>query len=253
MFKTISAALLAATVIAAPALAASADKTTQGKTSAPVTTTAQTPAAKTPAAKPASPAPKAAAAKKGTSAFGVYVKHWGQQGSEAVQALFASAGKILEVRLRRGRYALVFFDNAASVKKAIDSFNGKEINGRKLEVAQAKAALRGDNKADSKVVFVAPIFRQSTSDKQIRDIFGKAGKVTKLRTYRTNYAYVYFDTTAAAQKAVKELNKSTLNNKTLTVKLSSRSRETDKKKAAHAKRVIALLNWKKKQHRSIHA
>jgi hypothetical protein len=46
MFKTISAALLAASVIAAPALAASTDKTA----TAPVTKTTTAPAAKTTAA-----------------------------------------------------------------------------------------------------------------------------------------------------------------------------------------------------------
>ena len=36
-----------------------------------------------------------------------------------------AAGKVLKAQIRRGKFALVFFENAAGAKKAIESFNGK--------------------------------------------------------------------------------------------------------------------------------
>lgn len=224
---------------AAPAKAAAAP----AKAAAPQGKSAAAPA---PAAKAAAPAAKAAGKLK-ASGTGVYVKGWGAGGVEVAKALFASCGKVTEVRLRRNRYAIVFFDNAASTKKAVDSFNNKEVQGRKLEVSVSKSAPKGDKKANATVVFVSPVFRQSTTRKQLLGLFAKSGKVAKLRTYRRNYAFVYYNDAATAAKAVKELNGSKFQNKTLIAKLSSRTAAKDKKKKFEAKRTIGLLTWKKKQ------
>ncbi|RNF02083.1 RNA-binding protein, partial [Trypanosoma conorhini] len=87
------------------------------------------------APKPAAGAPKPAAVKEtkqrpaAGSHHGVYVKNWGQGSVDDAKAVFSGAGNVVGVRVRRRRYAIVFFENAAAVKKAIDLFNEKEVMG----------------------------------------------------------------------------------------------------------------------------
>lgn len=183
-------------------------------------------AAKAPAAKTAAaPAAKAAAPKVAAPAGagnGVYVKGLGDANVEAVKAIFSAAGNVTSVRLRRNKFALVFFETQAGVKKAVDAFNNKEVKGKTLTVSSAKAAQKSDAHVGTATVFVAPLFRQNTTRSQIRGIFAGAGKILKLRTYRGNYAFVTFDSTASAQKAISEKNGTTFRNKKLLVKASVR-------------------------------
>jgi RNA recognition motif-containing protein len=187
-------------------------------------------AAAAPAAKPAAkqatqaaPAAKAApkAAVQAGAGNGVYVKGLGPADVDAVKAIFAAAGNVVDVRLRRNKFAIVFFDNAAAVKKAVDTFNNKEVKGHTLSVAAAKAGPKVQK--STATVFIAPLFRQNTTRNQIRAIFEGCGKITKLRTYRTNFAYVTFENAAAAQKAIASKNGQTFRNKKLTVKQSTRA------------------------------
>ena len=186
------------------------------------------------AAKPA-PAPEKKAAPAASAGNGVYVKNLGDAGVESVTAIFSAAGAVSGVRLRRNKYAIVFFQQAASVKKAIETFNGKDLKGQKLSVVAAKSGAKADKKADSKVVFVAPIFRGNTTKAQAKALFAGCGKITKMRTYHNNCAFVYFDSAAAAQKAVKDKDGQTFKNNKLRVKLSGRSAERDAKRLAIAK------------------
>ena len=193
------------------------------------------PADKPAAAKPAAekkPAAKAPAAGAGN---GVYVKGLGDANVEAVTGIFAAAGDVSGVRLRRNKYALVWFANGASVKKAVDTFNNKELKGKTLSVAAAKSGPKADNKGASKVVFVAPIFRGNTTRDQAKALFAGCGKIAKLRTYRNNSAFVYFSSSAEAQKAVKDKDGQTFKNVKLRVKLSARSAERDAKRVAAGK------------------
>jgi RNA recognition motif-containing protein len=228
---------------AAPAKAAAAP----AKAAAPA---AKQPAKAAPAkaaAAPASAAPaKAAAPAKtaaATSSTGVYIKGL-KESVTGVKALFEKIGKITDVRVRRSAATtLVWFDNAAAVKKAIDSFNNKEVNGATLTVAAAKSAPKADAKANSAVVFVSPIFRESTTRKQIFALFNGCGKILKLRTYQQSHAFVYFDSAASAAKAIKEKNGTQFQNKTLVVKASARSLEADRKAQAHRETVIAARRF----------
>ena len=182
-------------------------------------------AAAKPAAKQAAPAKaaaKPAASKPVSSGNGVYVKGLGNADVDAVKALFANAGAISQVRLRRNKFALVFFESAASVKKAVDSFNNKTVQGQTITVSAAKTSPKADAHEGSKTVFASPLFRTNTTRNQMRAVFEGCGKITKLRTYRGNYAFVTFDTAAAAAKAVQSKNGQTFHNKKMLVKLSTR-------------------------------
>ena len=208
-------------------------------------------AAPKPAAKAAAPPAKPAAEKKAEakkapagSSNGVYVKNWGGEGVDAVKSIFGNCGKVQQVQLRRNKYCLVFFDSAAAVKKAIDSFNNKEVRGRTLTVSAAKTAPKADKHSNSSVVLVSPIFRESTTRKQIFELFNGCGKIVKMRTYHQNNACVYFESAAAAQKATQK-NGSEFKGKNLSVNLSTRSLEADKKKQETTKLRIAVHDWKK--------
>jgi len=195
---------------------------TAAKTAAPAAKPAAKPAGKAaPAAKPAAKAAAAAPAVKAAAGNGVYVRGLGDAGVDAVKAIFAPAGNVADVRLRRNKFAIVFFETTASVKKAIDSFNGKEVKGREVTVVSAKSAPKA-RRTTSATVFVSPLFRQNTTRAQIRGIFEGAGKIIKLRTYRSNYAFVTFDSAASAAKAIQAKNGATFRNKKLLVKASIR-------------------------------
>jgi hypothetical protein len=175
------------------------------------------PAAKPAAAKPAAAAPKKAAAPAGN---GVYVKGLGDASVQDATAIFGAAGKVTDVRLRRNKYAIVHFDNAAAVKRAVDTFNNKDVKGNKPSVVAAKSGPKADKHVGSSVVFVSPLFRQGTSKKQVRELFAPCGKIAKVHTYRNNFAFIYFADAAAAQKAIKDKNGATFNGKKLLVKAS---------------------------------
>lgn len=204
------------------------------------------PEKKAPAAaekKPEAPKPKAAT----PSCNGIHVKNWGKGSSEDASKLFANCGKVTDVRIRRNHYALVWFDNAAAVKKAVDTFNNKEIDGKALQVAPAKSTPVPPKINTSMTVFVKPIFRDNTTRAQLRELFGGCGKIIKITQLHLNKAFVYFDSVAAAQKAIKEKNGFVFRNKTLTVKPSIRTVENDKKRYAACLEHIAVHKWKKQQ------
>ena len=190
----------------------------------PAAKTAAKPAAKAAAPKAAAkPAAKAAAPKAAApTGNGAYVKGLGAADVDAVKAIFAVAGKITDVRLRRNKFALVHFENAAGVAAAISKFNGKDVKGAKLSVVAAKAGPKVDARLTSKVVFVTPIFAQATCRKQVRALFATCGKVAKLKTYRNNFAFVYFADAASAKKCLAEKNGATFNGRKITVKPSVR-------------------------------
>ena len=231
------------------------------KAAAPAAKPAGKAAAKAPAPKAAAPAkaapapaktaPAAAAPKVEKKAAtgssnGVYVKNWGQGSAADATAAFGAAGKVVRAQIRRGKYALVFFENSAAVKKAVDSFNGKDVCGSSVIVTAAKTTPKSDKHENSSVVFVGPIFRENTTRKQLFEFFAGV-KIVKMRRYRQNYAYVYLDSPAAAQKVIKEKNGAIFHGKTLSVKPSTRSIEAEKKRNEHSKQLIEIHNWKQQK------
>lgn len=218
-----------------PAKAAPAKKATP-KAAAPAK-------AATKAAAPQAAAPKKAAAPQGAG-NGVYVSKWGTENAEAAKAAFSACGAITSVQIRRNKFALVFFETAAGAKKAIDSFNGKNVCGTTVTITPAKTSPKKDAHEGTSVVFVGPYFAESTPRKVLIDLFKGAGKIQKVRTYANHTAFVYYDNAASASKAVKDLNGKELNQKTLTVKPSVRSAANDKAKREHALTMIQVHNWK---------
>ncbi|KAG5470473.1 hypothetical protein LSCM1_01717 [Leishmania martiniquensis] len=223
----------------------------------PTTKAAPKPGAKAPSPKAVAPkpvakaAPKAAApaarAASGTS-NGVYVKNWGTGSVADATAVFAAAGKVSKVQLRRHRYALVFFETPAAVKKAIDLFNEKEVLGQTVLVVPAKTSPKPDAHENSACVFVSPIFRPSTTKEQVMDLFAGV-KVQRLRMYRQNYAYVYLDSPAAAKKFVEEKNGAEFRGHKLRVALSARSLEKLRSRQESAKVLIAAHRHHKEHER----
>ena len=203
------------------------------------------PKAAAPAAKAATQAaaPKKAAAPQGAG-NGVYVAKWGTENAEAAKAAFSVCGAITSVQIRRNKFALVFFENAAGAKKAIDTFNGKTVCGTNVTVTPAKASPKKDAHEGTSVVFVGPYFAESTPRKVLIDLFKTAGKIQKVRTYANHTAFIYYDNAASAAKAVKDINGKELNQKALTVKPSVRSAAADKTKREHALTMIQVTNWK---------
>jgi RNA recognition motif-containing protein len=208
---------------------------------APKTAAKVAPKTAAPAPTPAAPKAKAPAA----ASNGIYVKNWGSGSVADAKATFQAAGAVSAARIRRNKYALVWFDSAAAVKKAVESFNGKELFGSTVTVTSAKAAPKPDKHENTSVVHVSPIFRQQTTRKEILAAFPGA---KKLRTYRNNYAYVYYESAAAAQKALKEKHGAEFKGHKLSVKMSTRSLETEKKKAEHGKAISDMNKSKKHSH-----
>jgi len=180
----------------------------------------------------------ASGAKAANPSNGIYIKGLTTEDVDAVKAIFSTVGTVASARVRRRRFAQVFFETAASVKKACDQFNNKDFKGKQLSVVAAKTGPRLDRRVNTKVVVVRPVFRQNATRNQVRDLFRACGKIAKLRTYRQNYAVVYFDSAAAASKAIKDKDGSTFKDKALRVKPSVRSLEADK--AAEKKRQIRI-------------
>ncbi|CCW70578.1 unnamed protein product [Phytomonas sp. Hart1] len=200
-----------------------------------------------PSPKAAAPVPKAAAGSS-VAANGVYVKNWGTGSVADAQAAFSAAGKVQKVQIRRHRYALIFFESAAGVKKAIDLFNEKEVLGQVVTVVPAKTSPKPDPHLNSSCVFVSPIFRSSTTKKQIMELFEGVG-VLRQRTYRRNYMYAYMNSPVAAKKFVEAKNGSEFRGHKLRVALSAKSLDKLKAKQQHAMLLMAAHRHHKKEHK----
>uniref|UniRef100_A0A7S1I8B6 RRM domain-containing protein n=1 Tax=Eutreptiella gymnastica TaxID=73025 RepID=A0A7S1I8B6_9EUGL len=162
------------------------------------------------APKPAAPAKKAKKAekKKGGGAerpqvTGVYVTGLDFEGMshETVKEQFKHCQNITEVRLRHGKYALIFFGTKANANKALE-MNKKLVKGNKISVVLAKRA-RPTKVREGKctTVFVGGL-PGATTKKQLATHFADCGSITKVRVYSKHYGFVYFDSAAAATKAV---------------------------------------------------
>lgn len=203
-------------------------------------TTKSAPPAKKPAA-----APKAAPRPAGNH-NGVYVKNWGTGSVAEATEVFQKAGKVLSAQIRRHRYAIVFFDNAAAVKKAIDLFNDKVVLGKKVTVQPARTSPKPNPKDTSSTVFVSPIFRSSASKAQIAELFN-GYKVLRLRSYRQNYVYAFLDSHASAEKFKAEKNGAEFRSHKLRVELSAKSLEKVKAHQQASKLLIEAHRHHKAQ------
>jgi len=206
---------------AAPAKATPAAKTTpapapKGKGAAPAAATKQ------PAQGAGQTQQQAAPTGKG-GAFGVYVKGLDAYGlnHDTIRSAFGNAGPISEIRLRGGKYAILFFQTQAGQKKALD-LNGKNVLGKKITVEAAKAKPTRDRAEYATTVFVGHLPGAVTKDR-VKQHFARFGNVIKVRVYdQKHVGFVYFDSNESAKKALK-LDEPLLNHK-LDVKLSVRTK-----------------------------
>lgn len=148
------------------------------------------------------------AAKKGGGAerpqvTGVYVTGLDFEGMshETVKECFKHCQNITEVRLRHGKYAVIFFGTKPNAKKALE-MNNKMVKGNKISVVMAKRA-RPTKVREGKctTVFVGGLPGASTK-KQLSAHFADCGKIIKVRVYAQHHGFVYFADAAAASKAV---------------------------------------------------
>jgi len=210
-----------------PAPAAKAAPKAAAKPAAKAAQPAAKPAAKAAPAKAAPAAKKATAANKGSDA-GVYIKNLNGPDvtTEQIKSLFGSCGKITEIRLRRNKYVLVFFDNQNAAKKALE-FNGKQMKGNKISVELAKSKSHRKREEYATTAFIGHL-PGCTSKKHLSELCKPFGTIIRIRNYRAKrHAFVYFQDVAAANKAVQALNGKEYHQTKLSAKLSVRTKGVD--------------------------
>jgi hypothetical protein len=190
------------------------------------------------AAAPAKVKPQKTETKSETGKAGVHVRGLKFDGMnrESVKELFAHCGPISQLRTKKnargGGYVLVFFEQASSAKKCVDSMNGKVVKGNRIQVSIAANAKPVPDRAEyCQTVFVAPISRAVTKD-QLREEFKTAGQTIKVRVYRAGYGFVYFKSVADCTNAMRNLDGKEIAGKKVTLRRSVRTKEGDLKKAS---------------------
>lgn len=201
--------------------------------------------------KAAEAAAKPVETKKKTETAGIYLKGLPSdlQSVDAIKKFLKSLGTITSVRMRGGKYCLVWFDNAGSAKKAIESFHNKTIKGSKVTVHAAKAQPPRDRSEYCSTVFIDNLGRNHTRD-AIRAGLEKFGKVLKIRTYRYGFGFAYFDSVSAANKCKKELDGKDFLGHRVHVKLSIRTKARDELRNKRAQKTIRV--WQETR-RYLHA
>eukprot|EP01062_Namystynia_karyoxenos_P009546 TRINITY_DN1337_c0_g1_i2.p3 TRINITY_DN1337_c0_g1~~TRINITY_DN1337_c0_g1_i2.p3 ORF type:complete len:265 (+),score=141.50 TRINITY_DN1337_c0_g1_i2:99-797(+) len=215
------------------------------------------PAAKAakPAAKQAAPAAKAPSAPASTGKS-VYIKNLAFPGlsHETVKAAFKSCGNVSQVQLRRKKYCILHFNDAAAAGKAKE-LNGKTVKGSKITVEAAK---KGPEPARSEYctsVFVGGLSKMPRKDARaaLKKQFTQCGNVVKIRTYSESsgmHAFVYFADNAAAKKAVTTMDRQSLSKpfgkRPIQVAYSIRTKAKDQKAEKVRQTRIALKKAAKK-------
>eukprot|EP01059_Diplonema_ambulator_P024730 TRINITY_DN4104_c1_g1_i2.p1 TRINITY_DN4104_c1_g1~~TRINITY_DN4104_c1_g1_i2.p1 ORF type:complete len:227 (+),score=128.60 TRINITY_DN4104_c1_g1_i2:97-777(+) len=191
-------------------------------------------------AKPA----KAAAA---TDGKGVYVKNLNFPGiaHDTIIAAFKPCGEVKDVVLRRRKYCIVYFKDAAGASKAKE-LNGKVLKGQKVTVESAKKKLPQERSEFCTTVFVGDLPRMSRKQGKanLKKEFSSCGAISKVRTYQAGHGFVYFKDNASAKKAVTDMDNKPLGkpfpeNRPVKVRYSIRTKEKDAAKEKVRKTRIA--------------
>jgi len=122
--------------------------------------------------------------------------------NETVKELFKKCGDIHSVRLRHGKFTIVFFKSLASAQKLLEMDN-KFIKGNKIKVMRCKRAKRPhDRERYCRTVWCGPL-PGGTTKAQLRKHFASCGEIEKVRYYPSKKSgFVYFKEKEQAQKAV---------------------------------------------------
>ena len=139
----------------------------------------------------------------------VYVKNLNFPGItvDTVKAAFKQCGEVNAVNLRRGKYCILYFKDAAGASKTKE-LNGKQFKGQQITVEAAKKRQQADRTGSAKTVYVGNLSRNKKSEDRLRlkNEFSKCGSVKKVKTYKAGHAFVYFADNASATKAVTNYN-----------------------------------------------
>lgn len=121
---------------------------------------------------------------------------------ETVKEVFKNCGGIIGVRLRHGKYTLLFFKSQVNAKKALE-YNNKTVKGNKIQVMKAnRARLPKKREGWCRTIWCGPL-PGGTTKKQLRKHFQAAGKIKKVRYYPSKkHGFVYFKKAEDALKAV---------------------------------------------------
>jgi len=214
------------------------------KATAPAAKAAAAPkaGAKGGAAAPAKAAPKQAAAPKqqrASDGSAIYIRGLNPTLRAAdVYDFFGTYGTIKEVRVRTGRYTLVWFENPAAAKKA-QEVNGKNVRGAKVSVEAGRAASRPAKEDTATSVWLGKL-PGGTNKKQLIELVKGFGKIHKIRlSERKHQAFIYYEDNAVAKKAVAGLTGKKLRNAEIEARLSIRSNALDKKKLGKRPKPVA--------------
>jgi RNA recognition motif-containing protein len=206
---------------------------------------AAAPAKAAPAAKPAAKATKAAAkpaaapkVQRASDGTAIYIRGLNKNlRASDVYEFFGAYGKIKEVRVRTGKYTLVWFDSQQSAKKALE-VNGKQVKGTKVQVEAGRAAGRANKEETATSIYIGKLPGGITK-KQVLELVAGNGKVQKLRlSEKKHQAFVYFEDNAAAKKALASVNNKEIRGSKVEVKLSIRSKALDAKKASKRPKLV---------------
>jgi len=180
------------------------------KAKKPASKPAAAPAAPKPSAKaaPAAKKAKAPAKKAGGESkdtiCAVLVRKLDFEGMchETVKEAFKNCGGIIGVRLRHGKYTLLFFKTQANAKKALE-MNNKVVKGNKIQVVKAKRARLPKNREGyCRTIWCGPL-PGGTTKSQLQKHFAACGAIKKVRVYPSRkHGFVYFKKPAFATKAL---------------------------------------------------
>eukprot|EP01064_Diplonema_japonicum_P030620 TRINITY_DN524_c0_g1_i2.p1 TRINITY_DN524_c0_g1~~TRINITY_DN524_c0_g1_i2.p1 ORF type:complete len:220 (+),score=96.52 TRINITY_DN524_c0_g1_i2:47-706(+) len=202
-----------------------------------------------PAAKKAEPkkAENKAKAPVAGDSKGVYVKNLNFSGisHDTIKAAFKPCGEVKNVVLRRRKYCIVYFKDAAGASKAKE-LNGKMLKGQKVTIEASKKKLAQDRSEYCTSVFVGNLPRMSHKQGKanLKKEFASCGAISKVRTYQSGHGFVYFKDNASAKKAVtnmdhKALSKPFPESRLVSVRYSIRTKEKDAAKEKVRKTRIA--------------
>jgi len=120
---------------------------------------------------------------------------------DSIKEVFKPCGAVTEVRLRHGKFVLVFFRQRASAAKAIE-MDGKTVKGSKITVCKARKAKPTRQREHYCTTIYAGGLPGCTTEGQLFKHFKSAGKILKIRLHQPYHqAFIYFQDNKAAKKA----------------------------------------------------
>eukprot|EP00996_Jenningsia_fusiforme_P001414 NODE_2299_length_1237_cov_375.235690_g2095_i0.p1 GENE.NODE_2299_length_1237_cov_375.235690_g2095_i0~~NODE_2299_length_1237_cov_375.235690_g2095_i0.p1 ORF type:complete len:298 (-),score=74.06 NODE_2299_length_1237_cov_375.235690_g2095_i0:252-1145(-) len=134
----------------------------------------------------------------------VYIRNLDFEGMnhDTIKDVFKPCGTIAEVRLRHGRFVLIFFRGKAAAEKAVE-MNGKTVKGNKIKVVFARKAKPTRQREHYCTTVWCGGLPGGTTEKQLEEHFKEAGRILKVRIARKKHqGWVYFQNNKDTKKAM---------------------------------------------------